>query len=360
MSSGTQEVSNRGVSVWLDYLSRDLINSGGLQQLIDEKNVVGVTTNPSIFQKSITESAVYDLSGFGDVDTAVWTLISNDVRDACDILKPTYEESGGVNGRVSIEVDPRLAHDFLKTRLEAERLFRLVNRENVMIKIPAVEESLPAITEVLAQGISVNVTLIFSHQRYHEVMNAFTDGIEAAKNNGHDISKIHSVASFFVSRIDTAVDELLEQNGSEEALSLCGRVAASYTQLAYQECQNFFDNNQRWIELEEAGGNRQRPLWASTGTKNPSYPPTLYVDSLVFPGTVNTMPEPTLTALFENSNDELYPREVSYQNAGLILEKLSELGISMDDVVRQLEQEGVEKFIASWEDLLSDIQGKLS
>jgi transaldolase len=321
--------------------------------------VVGVTTNPSIFQKSITESETYDLNKFNDTETAVWTLVADDVRDACDILRPIYDQSNGVNGRVSIEVDPRLAHDFLKTKLEAARLFKLVDRENVMVKIPATKEGLPAITETLAQGISVNVTLIFSHQRYQEVMSAFVDGIEAAQKNGHDISKIHCVASFFVSRIDTLVDELLEQNGSDEALALRGKIAVSYTQLAYQEYEKFFANNAQWTELENAGANKQRPLWASTGTKNPDYSPTIYVDTLAFAEIVNTMPEATLSAVFDHSDEKLYPNNDSYKNASLNLEKLASLGISMSEVVEQLEKEGVEKFIVSWEELLSDIQSRL-
>lgn len=360
MSSGTQKISGRGVSIWLDYLSRDLIDSGELEKLIKEKNVVGVTTNPSIFQQSITKSTSYDFSEFYDVDTAVWDLVSRDVHDACDVLKPIYERSCGVNGRVSIEVDPRLAHDFIKTKLEAERLFKLVDRENVMVKIPATKEGLPAITETLAKGISVNVTLIFSHERYREVMGAFMNGIVAAKNNGHDISKIHSVASFFVSRIDTLVDELLEQNGSEEALSLRGRTAISYAQLAYREYENFFTENEQWATLETAGANKQRPLWASTGTKNPTYSPTLYVDTLVFPDVVNTMPEATLDAVFENSNDALYPTNDSYAEAESVFGRLSGLNISMNDVVEELEKEGVEKFIQSWEGLLEDIRSKLA
>jgi transaldolase len=357
--NGTEELSRQGTSIWLDYLSRSLISSGELQKLIDEKNIVGVTTNPSIFQKSITESADYDLSGFSDVETAVWTLISDDVRNACDVFKPIYDRTNGVDGRVSIEVDPRFAHDFLKTRLEVERLFKLVDRENVMIKIPAIKESLPAITEALSQGISVNVTLIFSHERYREVIRAFVDGIEAAKKNGHDITKIHSVASFFVSRIDTLVDGLLEQNGSEEASALRGKIAVSYAQLAYGVYEDFFNTNEQWAELEKAGAHRQRPLWASTGTKNPIYSPTIYVDTLAFPDTVNTMPEATLDAVYEKSDSALYPNVGDHANQQATLDKLEKLGVSMPNVVAQLEKEGVEKFIESWEELLANIQGKL-
>jgi transaldolase len=356
--NGAQKISDREVSIWLDYLSRDIINNGGLQQLLDERNVVGVTTNPSIFQKSITESTTYDLSNFTDVDQAVWSLISADVRDACDILRPIYDRTNGRDGRVSIEVDPRLAHDFLKTKLEVERLYKLVGRDNVMVKIPATREGLPAITEALAAGISVNVTLIFSHQRYREVMQAFVSGITAAKNNGHDISKIHSVASFFVSRIDTLVDDWLEQSGSDEALSLRGRVAVSYVQLAYQEHENFFNDNEQWIELEKLGANMQRPLWASTGTKNPSYSPTLYVDALAFANVVNTMPEATLDALYQDSRESSYPSN-DYTEAETVLERLASLNISLDAAVEQLENEGVAKFIQSWEELLADIQNKL-
>ena len=360
MYSGTQKISDRGVSIWLDYLSRDLINSDGLQKLINEKNVVGVTTNPSIFQKSITESTTYSLDGFSDIDTAVWTLISDDVRQACDILRPVYENTKGANGRVSIEVDPHLAHDSTQTEAEAERLFKLVDRDNVMVKIPATKEGLPAITNTLAKGISVNVTLIFSHERYREVMQAFIDGLEAARNNGFDISKIHSVASFFVSRIDTLVDGLLEQNGAEEALSLRGKIATSYVQLAYREYNNFFNDNQQWLNLQEAGANKQRPLWASTGTKNPDYSPTLYVDTLVFPNVVNTMPEATLNAVHDNSDEALYPTQESYIIAETALEQAKSVGISMEAVVDQLEKEGVEKFIQSWQELLANIASKLN
>jgi transaldolase len=359
--NGTQKISNQGVSIWLDYLSRDLLNSGDLKDLIARKNVVGITTNPSIFQQSITTSNSYDLSPFSDVDTAVWTLIADDVRHACDVLKPVYDATGGVDGRVSIEVDPRLARDFLKTRLEVERLFRLVDRENVMIKIPATKESLPAITEALARGISVNVTLIFSHARYREVMRAFTDGLEAARKNGLDLSKIHSVASFFVSRIDTLVDSLLEQNSSPAALALRGQTAVSYARLAYQEYQNFFQNNEQWTSLAASGAHPQRPLWASTGVKNPDYPPTLYVDRLAYSGVVNTMPASTLMSVYDHSNPASYPQNTAEEaeQAAAVLTQLEQLGIHMNAVVDQLEQEGVAKFITSWQDLLADLQAKL-
>jgi len=356
--NGTQKITDRGVSIWLDYLSRDLISSGGLQKLLGEKNVVGVTTNPSIFQKSITETSAYDLTGFSDADAAAWTLISDDVRAACDVMRPAYDKSGGADGRVSIEVDPRLAHDFARTKAEVDRLYKLVGRENVMVKIPATPESIPAMTEALAQGVSVNATLIFSHERYREVMGAFVDGVQAAKANGLDVSKLHSVASFFVSRIDTFVDPLLEKDGSAEARGLLGKVAYNYVRLAYREHERFFAGNERWAELERAGAHKQRPLWASTGTKNPGYSPTIYVDALVYPGVVNTMPEPTLNALYGASDESLYPG-AGYEAAEDALAKLGKLGVSMADVTSHLEKDGVLKFIQSWEELLADIQRKI-
>lgn len=296
-------LSAQGVSVWLDDLSRDRLTTGNLQKLIDTRGVVGVTTNPSIFQAALSHGHAYDdqiakLAGRGaDAEAAILAATTDDVRAACDLLRPQWEASDGVDGRVSIEVDPRSAHDADKTTAEALALWKMVDRPNVMIKIPAMEDGLPAVTAVLAQGISVNVTLIFSVERYRAVMEAYLDGLEQAHNAGHDLSTIHSVASFFVSRVDAEIDTRLEKVGTNEALALCGRAGVANARLAYAAFQDVFtDGQSRFEKLTTHGARLQRPLWASTGVKNPDYPDTLYVTELVAPHTVNTMPEKTIDA----------------------------------------------------------------
>src|ERR1700751_3517900 len=293
-------LSAAGVSVWLDDLSRDRLQSGNLQELIDTKRVVGVTTNPSIFQKAFAEGDTYDqqiaeLAERGaDVDATVRTITTDDVRRACDVLAPQWEASAGIDARLSIEVDPRLAAETDKTVAQAVELWKIVDRPNLFIKIPATKAGLPAITAVLAEGISVNVTLIFSVERHRQVMDAYLAGLEKAREAGHDLSKLHSVASFFVSRVDTEVDKRLENIGSADALAVRGKAGGAHAQLGYAGYQEVFVGGDRYGQLEADGARVQRPLWASTGVKNPDYSDTLYVTELVAPNTVNTMPEQTI------------------------------------------------------------------
>jgi transaldolase len=364
MSDALADLSAAGVAVWLDDLSRERLRSGNLQHLIDDKHVVGVTTNPTIFQKAISAGDAYDeqtadlaLRGV-DVGEAVRTLTTFDVRWACDMLRPVYDRSDGVDGRVSIEVDPRLAHDSDRTVAEAKALWWLVDRPNMFIKIPATAEGLPAITDTLAAGISVNVTLIFSLQRYDEVMDAFLDGMEQAKANGHDITTMGSVASFFVSRNDTETDKRLDKLGSEEAKALRGSAAIANARLAYQQYEKVFGSD-RWKALAAEGAKPQRPLWASTGVKDPAYDDTRYVVELVAPGVVNTMPEATLDAVADHGvirGDTVTPM---YAEAQQTLDRLAALGVEYDDVVQTLEDEGVKKFEDAWHELTEQITSAL-
>ncbi|BBZ75720.1 transaldolase [Mycolicibacterium anyangense] len=354
-----------GVSVWLDDLSRDRLKSGNLQELIDTKSVVGVTTNPSIFQAALSKGTAYDaqvaeLAERGaDVDATIRTVTTDDVRDACDVLRPQWEASDGVDGRVSIEVDPRLAHDTDKTVLQAIELWKIVDRPNLLIKIPATEAGLPAITAVLAEGISVNVTLIFSVERHRAVMDAYLAGLEAAKQAGHDLSKIHSVASFFVSRVDTEIDARLEKIGTPEALELRGKAGVANARLAYAAYEEVFLGGSRFAPLGEAGARVQRPLWASTGVKNPDYSDTLYVTELVAPNTVNTMPEKTIDAVADHGVVTGDTITGTAQAAQEVFDKLDAIGIDIRDVFLVLENEGVEKFEKSWQELLDATQGQL-
>ena len=351
MTEATQRTSDSGVSIWLDDLSRSRIESGSLQDLIANKNVVGVTTNPSIFQKALHEVGPYDpqLKELGKVD------VETDVRNATDIFREVAEKSDFVDGRVSIEVDPRLAHETEATEKQAEELWAKVNRPNAMIKIPATLEGLPAITATLAKGISVNVTLIFSLERYEQVIDAYIEGIAQADANGHDLKHIGSVASFFVSRVDTAVDKLLEANGSDEAKALEGKAAVANARLAYELFENKFANDPRWAALEAKGAKKQRPLWASTGTKNAAYSDCKYVDELVAPFVVNTMPEKTLNALADHGNGAPSIKG-TYEESHAIMNKLADLGINIKDVTDKLEADGVAAFIKSWDTVLADVQ----
>jgi transaldolase len=358
-------LSAAGVSVWLDDLSRDRLQSGNLQQLIDTKSIVGVTTNPSIFQKALAHGDAYDaqvaeLAERGaDVDATIRTVTTDDVRNAADVLRPQWEASDGVDGRVSIEVDPRLAHETDKTVAQAVELWKIVDRPNVLIKIPATKEGLPAISAVLAEGISVNVTLIFSVERHREVINAYLDGLQAAKAAGHDLSKIHSVASFFVSRVDTEIDKRLEKIGSADALALRGKAGVANAQLAYAAYQEVFVGGDRYAKLANDGARVQRPLWASTGVKNPDYSDTLYVTELVAPNTVNTMPEPTIDAVADHgviTGDTVTGTAAAAQE---VFDKLAAIGIDLTDVFLVLEDEGVQKFEESWKELLQETQKQL-
>jgi transaldolase len=363
MTDRLGELSAAGVAVWLDDLSRVRLTSGSLKKLLDEQHVVGVTTNPSIFQKALSDADAYDAQVKDlatmrvSVEEAVRLMTAQDVRNACDVERPAYDASNGVDGRVSIEVDPRKAHETDSSVAEAKTLWWLVGRENLYIKIPATLEGLPAITRTLAEGISVNVTLIFSLERYRAVMDAFLAGVEQAKANGHDISKIGSVASFFVSRVDTEVDKRLDKIGSDEAKALRGKAAIANAQLAYEAYEEVFGTD-RWKSLAAAGAHPQRPLWASTSTKNPDYPDTIYVEELVAPGVVNTMPESVIKAWADHGvlKGDLTG---SYDQARKVMADLKAVGIDFDDVVKVLEDEGVDKFEVSWKDLLESVDKSL-
>lgn len=364
MTAETQRLSEAGVSIWLDDLSRERLASGNLQELIENRNVVGVTTNPTIFAQALSHGTAYDeqmaqLAREGkDVEEAVFTVTTDDVRDACDVFAPIYQSSQGVDGRVSIEVDPRLAQRTEETTEMAARLSRTVDRENVMIKIPATLEGLEPIAATLAEGVSVNVTLIFSLERYREVINAYMTGLERALEAGRDLSRIQSVASFFVSRVDSEIDKRLEGIGTEEALGLKGKAGLANARLAYQVFQEAF-SSERWKRLEQAGAAVQRPLWASTGTKDPAYPDTLYVDGLVAPHTVNTMPEKTLEAVADHGRITGDTITGTYDESEQVLNDLERLGISYQEVVQQLETEGLSKFVDSWEELLQTVSANL-
>lgn len=353
------EIREHGVSVWLDDLSRNRIQSGDLANLRDQ-GVLGVTTNPAIFKAAITAGAagIYgdDLNRLkadgASAELIVRELTVADVQAACDVFSNTYVETGN-DGCVSIEVDPRLAFDGDTTLKQAIELRKLVNRPNVMIKIPATKESIPAITGALANGISVNVTLIFSIDRYAEVIQAWLAGLEQAKENGHDLSTINSVASFFVSRVDTAIDPMLDQVGTPEALALRGKAAVANAVLAYQLFEEL-QQDVRWKLLAAAGARIQRPLWASTGVKNPTYDPLLYVSSLVAPETVNTMPQATMNALFETKAG--FEFNLNYQAAADVIAALGNYDISLADVLANLETAGVKQFVDAWSDLLQTVE----
>jgi transaldolase len=358
-------LSAAGVSVWLDDLSRQRLQSGNLQELIDTRSVVGVTTNPSIFQKALAEGDSYEgqlaeLAERGaDVEATIRTVTTDDVRNACDVFKREWEASDGVDGRVSIEVDPRLAAETEKTVAQAVELWKIVDRPNLFIKIPATKAGIPAITAVLAEGISVNVTLIFSVERHRQVMDAYLEGLEKAREAGHDLSKIHSVASFFVSRVDSEVDKRLEKIGSDDAKALAGRAGVANARLAYAAYQEVFEGGERFEALKADGARVQRPLWASTGVKNPDYSDTLYVTELVAPNTVNTMPEKTIDAVADHGEIKGDTVTGTADAAQEVFDKLSEIGIDLTDVFKVLENEGVEKFVDSWTELLEETQKQL-
>ncbi len=364
MSDALKELSDEGVSVWLDDISRERLRSGNLQGLLDDKHVVGVTSNPTIFQKALDKGDAYDeqVSDLAmrktDIDEAVRYLMAYDIRWACDVLRPIYDSTDGLDGRVSIEVDPRLAHDSDRTTAEAKALWWLVNQPNALIKIPATQEGLPSITKTTAHGISVNVTLIFGLDRYDAVMDAYLSGLEQAKDNGIDLSTIRSVASFFVSRVDTEIDKRLEKIGTDEAQALRGKAAIANARLAYERYEQVIASD-RWQALADAGANVQRPLWASTGVKEPSYDDTMYVVELVAPDTVNTMPEATLDAVADHGEIRGNTIAGTYDDARKVLADLAELGIEYDDVIEVLESEGVQKFEDSYKQLAESVQSQL-
>lgn len=362
MSESTQKLSDAGVSIWLDDLSRERLTSGNLAELIKTHNVVGVTTNPTIFAGALSKGAAYaeqmrELAAAGaSVEEAVFAATCDDVRAACDVFAPVYKASNGFDGRVSIEVDPRLARDAEGTAKMARELYERVGRENVMIKIPATQEGLRPIAETLAAGISVNVTLIFSLTRYREVINAYMLGLEQALENGKDLSTIHSVASFFVSRVDTEIDARLEAAGGD-AVQFKGKAGLANARLAYEVFEEMF-SSQRWARLEAHGANVQRPLWASTGVKDPALPDTLYVTGLVAPNTVNTMPEATLNAVADHGEITGNTIVPNYSEANKVLDAIS-VHVSYPEVVEKLEVEGLSKFDVSWEELLQTVREAL-
>lgn len=362
MSESTQKLSDAGVSIWLDDLSRERLTSGNLAELIKTHNVVGVTTNPTIFAGALSKGAAYaeqmrELAAAGaSVEEAVFAATCDDVRNACDVFAPVYKASNGFDGRVSIEVDPRLARDAEGTAKMARELYERVGRENVMIKIPATQEGLRPIAETLAAGISVNVTLIFSLTRYREVINAYMLGLEQALENGKDLSTIHSVASFFVSRVDTEIDARLEAAGGD-AVQLKGKAGLANARLAYEVFEEMF-SSERWARLQAHGANVQRPLWASTGVKDPALPDTLYVTGLVAPNTVNTMPEATLNAVADHGEVTGNTIVPNYSESNEVLDAIS-VHVSYPEVVEKLEVEGLSKFDVSWEELLQTVREAL-
>ena len=365
MSDVLAELTTAGVSIWLDDISRDRLRTGNLKDLIDNFQVRGVTSNPTIFAHALSKGSAYDEQAADlkvrgvTVEEASRMITARDIRWAADVLRPVYDASDGVDGRVSIEVDPRLARDTAATVAEAKQLWWLVDRPNLFIKIPATAAGIPAITATLAEGISVNVTLIFSLERYGEVIDAFMAGLEQAAANGHDISAMASVASFFVSRVDTEVDKRLEKLGTPEALGLKSRAAIANARLAYELYEQKLDTG-RWRALAAKGARVQRPLWASTSTKDPSLPDTMYVVELVVKDTVNTMPEATLRATADHGALKGDTVHGTYDDARALFARLEQLGISYDDVVQVLEDEGVAKFEVSWKELLETIRAEMA
>ncbi len=363
-----------GVSIWLDDLSRSMLRSGDLQRLIQERGVVGVTTNPTIFAAALRDGTAYNdqvahlCEGTNSLENVVFDITTQDVRQACDVLRPVYDATDGTDGRVSIEVDPRMAKDTPGTVDMARRLWQAVDRPNVMIKIPATVEGLPAITQTLSEGINVNVTLIFSLDRYRGVMNAFLTGLEQAREQAGerrpDLSTIHSVASFFVSRMDTDVDrrldEIIDAGGehAQAAEQLKGKAGIANARLAYQAYEEVF-STPRWANLRDDGAHVQRPLWASTGVKDPAYPDTKYVVELVAPNTVNTMPGQTLDAVADHGEITGDTVTGTYDEATQVMDDLERIGVPYRDVVERLEQEGVQKFVVSWNELLQSVDGEL-
>jgi transaldolase len=360
----TAQLSALGTSIWLDDLSRERIASGGLQKLIESRDVVGVTTNPTIFAAALAKGEAYDaqvseLAKAGtSVTDAVFEITTDDVANASDIFRDVYDSTAGFDGRVSIEVEPGFANDAEATISQAQQLWKKVNRPNAMIKIPATLAGLEAITETIAAGISVNVTLIFSLERHRQVINAYLTGLEKAKAAGIDISTIHSVASFFVSRVDTEVNNRLDAIGTDEAKALKSKAGIANAQLAYQLFVQEFES-ERAKGLLAAGGNKQRPLWASTGVKDPALPDTLYVTELAVADVVNTMPEKTLEATFDHGVIDGDHVTGSYAAATEVLDAIAAQGISYDEVTALLEKEGVEKFIVSWNELLDTVTAAL-
>ena len=364
MADPLADLSALDVSVWLDDISRERLRTANLRELIDDKHVVGVTSNPTIFQKALEKGDAYDEQVRElkqrkiSIDGAIRYLMAYDIRWACDVLRAEFDRTEGKDGRVSIEVDPRIAHDTDWTAAEAKGLWWLVDRPNVLIKIPATVEGLPAITAATAAGISVNVTLIFGLDRYDKVMDAYMSGLEQARDAGVDLSTIRSVASFFVSRVDTEVDKRLDKLGSPEAAELRGKAGIANARLAYERYEKVV-SSERWQALEKAGAHTQRPLWASTGVKDPNYDDTMYVVELAAPNTVNTMPEATLQAVAEHGSIQGDRISGTYEQSRQVIDSLAALGIEYDEVISVLEMEGVQKFEDSYAQLAESVKSQL-
>ncbi len=359
-----EKLSSAGVSIWLDDLSRERIESGNLAALVKDKHVVGVTTNPTIFAAAVADGERYDdqvaglTRGGATVEDVILELTTDDVRNACDELTDVSHATGGKDGRVSIEVAPTLAFDTEGTIESAQQLWRKVDRQNLLIKIPATDEGLPAITQTLGEGISVNVTLIFGLERYEAVMDAYLAGLEQAHRNGWDLAQLHSVASFFVSRVDGEVDKRLDEIGTDEALALRGKAAVANARLAFEKYEQVFSGD-RFAALAEHGALPQRPLWASTGVKNPDYDDTMYVADLVTSGVVNTMPEKTMDAFADHGVVTGDTVRGTYDDARRLFDALAEQGIGYDEVITALEKEGVDKFVASWHELTETVEKQM-
>ncbi|GAA5030585.1 transaldolase [Streptomyces siamensis] len=354
MSDPLAHLTAHDVAIWLDDLNRRDLESGVLPSLIHAGKVTGITSNPTIFQAAIGDGSgpyrgqLEELRRAGaDVDEALQALTTHDVRQACDLLRPTYEASDGVEGYVSVEVSPLVAHDSAATLTEARRLHRLVDRPNVLIKVPATVEGARALTLLLAEGISVNMTLLFSLRRYREVIHAYFAGLERARAQGRPLAPIASVASFFVSRVDTAVDARLAQQGGPTQAALQGRAALANARLAYHLYEKEF-STRRWRRLHDAGARPQRPLWASTATKNPHYGDTRYVTGLLAPGTITTMPRNTLDAVADHAVFPPQSVRGTYQDSTEVLRRLQAAGIAYDEVMAALEKEGLERFADSF------------
>lgn len=350
-----------GQSPWLDNLRRDWLDDGTLARYV-ERGIRGVTSNPSIFQKAMTAGAAYDeqlrelVAGGASTDDAYWTMAMDDIRRALGVLRPVFDGSGGNDGFVSLEVSAALAHDTATTIADAIRFHDEIVEPNLMVKIPATAAGVPAIRDVIATGRNINVTLVFSLDRYAEVMDAYITGLETLAATGADISRVRSVGSFFISRVDTEVDRRLEQIGTDAALALRGKAAVAQGKLAYRDFQRTF-SGPRWDALAAKGAAVQRPLWASTSTKNPAYPPTLYVDTLIGPDTVNTLPDATIDAFEEHGTVErTVDQDVA--DAERVWEQLSDVGVDLDDVARVLEEEGVAAFVKAFDELLSSLDQK--
>jgi len=358
--SRLHELSELGQSVWIDYLSRQLLQSGRLARMMDEDAVVGITSNPTIFQKAIAEGDAYDeqlrevLAQEDDPKEVFLKLAIQDVQNACDLLRPVWDRGKGQDGWVSIEVDPNFAYDTDATIAEAQRLHELVDKRNCFVKIPATKDGLPAIEEMIARGRPINVTLIFSLQRYVEVVEAYLRGLERLVESGGDPGPVASVASFFVSRVDTEADRRLDEVGAPDELK--GKLAVANAKLAYHRYQELF-SGERWEALHAKGARAQRCLWASTSTKNPAYRDVLYVEELIGPETVNTMPEETIEA-FQDHGEVALTLTRDLDEAQRVFDRIAEAGVDYDDVVVTLEQEGVEKFSDSFRELLDGVQAK--